>query len=140
MINLNKVKSYCKDFQKIENFLEAYNDLNETWHCHHKLEINTDYENTMEDLIMMNLYYDRPPEELIFLRASEHFSIHRKGKKPKNWSNLIITNKGKKRSDEFRKKMSERAKNRTNNGGHKFKGMKWKVVNDRRVWYVQKLG
>lgn len=136
MINLNKVKSYCKDFQKIENFLEAYNDLDETWHCHHRLEINTDYENTMEDLIMMNLYYDRPPEELIFLRADEHISLHHKGKKPSNWSNLIITNRGKKRSDESRKKMSERAKNRINNGGHKFKGMKWKVVNGRRVWYV----
>lgn len=138
MINLNKVKSYCKDFQKIENFLEAYNDLNETWHCHHRLELHNDYENSMEDLIMMNLYYNRPPEELIFIRASEHISMHCKGKKPKNWSELIIRNKGAKRSEEARKNMSESAKHRTkpHSGGHCFKGMKWKVVNGKREWYV----
>lgn len=138
MINLNKVKAYCKDFQKIENFMEAYNDLNETWHCHHRLEIHNDYENTMEDLILMNLYYDRPPEEFIFLRASEHISIHNKGKKPTNWSNLIITNKGKKRSEESKKRMSESAKHRKSYhpGGSCFKGMKWKKVNGRRIWYV----
>lgn len=138
MINLSKVKAYCKDFQKIENFMEAYNDLNETWHCHHRLEIHNDYENTMEDLILMNLYYDRPPEELIFLRASEHLSLHNKGKKPANWSNLIISNKGKKRSEEAKKRMSESAKHRKSYhpGGSCFKGMKWKQVNGRRVWYV----
>lgn len=138
MINLNKAKAYCKEYQKIENFMEAYNDLNETWHCHHRLEIHNDYENTMEDLINMNLYYDRPPEELIFLRASEHFSIHRKGKKPSNWVNLIETNKGKKRSEDSKKRMSESAKHRKSYhpGGSCFKGMKWKKVNGRRIWYV----
>jgi len=138
MINLNKVKSYCKDFQKIENFMEAYNDLNETWHCHHRLEIHDDYENTMEDLILMNLYYNRPPEELIFLRSADHMSIHHKGKTPSNWVSLIESNKGKKRSEESKKRMSESAKHRKSYhpGGSCFKGMKWKLVNGRRIWYV----
>lgn len=138
MINIAKVKAYCKDYQNIENFAEAYNDLSETWHCHHKLEIHDDYENTMEDLINMNLYYNRPASELIFLRASEHLSLHFKGKKPKNLQTLHLIRKGSKFSEEAKLKMSESAKHRKkfHPGGKCFKGMKWKLVDGKRVWYV----
>ena len=138
MINISKVKAYCKDYQNIENFAEAYNDLSETWHCHHKLEIHGDYENTMEDLKLMNLYYNRPAAELIFLRASDHISLHLKGKIPNNHNDLIISNIGRKNTDESKQRMSESAKHRKkpHPGGKCFKGMKWKVVDGKREWYV----
>lgn len=138
MINIAKVKAYCKDYQNIENFIEAYSDLSETWHCHHKLEIHNDYKNTKEDLINMNLYYDRPASELIFLRASDHISLHLKGKKPKNHETLRIINTGRKNSEDSKQKMSESAKHRKkpHPGGKCFKGMKWKLVDGKRIWYV----
>lgn len=138
MINITKVKAYCKDYQNIENFMEAYKDLSETWHCHHKLEIHDDYENSKEDLINMNLYYNRPASELIFLRASDHISLHLKGKKPKNLETLRINNTGRKNSEESKQQMSESAKHRKkpHPGGKCFKGMKWKVVDGKRIWYV----
>ena len=36
-----------------------------------------DYINSMKDLIMMNLYYNRPAEELIFLTRAEHKKLHK---------------------------------------------------------------
>lgn len=66
-------------------------------------------------------------------------SAVRKGKIPKNLTTLHQTNKGKKRTLECRNKMSQSAKVSYENGGHrggsKFKGMTWKVVNNKRVWY-----
>lgn len=75
MINLKDVKKYCKDYTKIENYEQAIND-SETWECHHKLEIREDYLNSCEELKSMNLYYNRPPEELIFLTVKEHRKVH----------------------------------------------------------------
>lgn len=61
-----------------------------------------------------------------------------KGKIPKNLTTLHQTNKGKKRTLECRNKMSQSAKVSYENGGHrggsKFKGMKWKQIDGKRVW------
>lgn len=75
--------SYCKEgeFELIENYELAKNDNFKGWHIHHRLEIHDDYINSMDDLIMMNLYYNRPPEELIFLTKSEHMKLHRRSNK-----------------------------------------------------------
>ena len=75
MINLRTANDYCKEYWKIENYLNAIKDP-ELWECHHKLEIHEDYINTSDELKMMNLYYNRPPEELIFLPLSEHKRLH----------------------------------------------------------------
>lgn len=119
MINIKHVKRYCKDYTHIENYQNAINDIDNTWECHHRLEIGNGYRNTIADLIMMNLYYDRPAGELIFLKRSEHMSLHFKGmsKSKEQRSKMSISamgknkgrtpwNKGKPWSDEMKVKLS----------------------------------
>lgn len=66
----------------IENFEKAFNDLTQVWHCHHRLETHDINGNkispnlTPKQLKERNLYYKRPPEELIFLTKAEHNRIH----------------------------------------------------------------
>ena len=80
-------KPYCNgDISKIENYYEAVNDKETVWHLHHRLEThNSDGERrlvdlNMNELIELDMYYDRPPEELIFVTPSMHSSLHHKGK------------------------------------------------------------
>ena len=97
-------KQYCKDFENIENYEKAKKDNFVGWECHHRLETHTpEGERRGEDishkeLIALGLYYNRPAEELIFLTVKEH-NAFKKGKP--TWS------KGKKFSEEYRKKISE---------------------------------
>lgn len=65
----------------IENYELALADNFKGWQIHHRLEIRDDYINSIKHLKLMNLYYNRPPEELIWLRHSEHVRIHFKDKK-----------------------------------------------------------
>lgn len=68
---------YCSaPLNKIENYNLAAKDNFEGWSLHHKLEIRDGYINTVEDLKLMNLYYNRPACELIYLKKSEHTRIH----------------------------------------------------------------
>lgn len=121
MININNAKEYCTDYTKIENYEQAINDNTQTWFCHHKngITLNCDGKKLKE----LGLYYDRPPEELIFLTSSEHASLHKSGKTP--WNKGIPhseetrnkqseAHKGKTHSEETRKKQSE-AKSDSNN-------------------------
>lgn len=62
--------------EQIENYELAKVDNFKGWCIHHKREIRDDYINSKEELIMMNLYYNRPPEELIWMNSSEHKSMH----------------------------------------------------------------
>ena len=93
-------KQYCKEPEKIENYEKAKVDDFVGWECHHRLEThNSDGERrlvdiTKKELIALGMYYNRPPEELIFLTASEHSSF----------------NKGKKLSDETKQKIGEAKK------------------------------
>lgn len=64
----------------IENYEFALADDFKDWDIHHRLEIHDDYINSVEHLKLMNLYYNRPPTELIWLKKSEHIGMHRKGK------------------------------------------------------------
>ena len=61
----------------IENYEEAVNSK-ERWICHHRLELDDDgnFLNSRSDLKKKGLYFDRPPEELIFLPKSVHSKIH----------------------------------------------------------------
>ena len=101
-------KQYCKDYKNIENYQKAKKDNFTGWHCHHRLEThNSDGERrlvdiTREELLALGMYYNRPSGELIFLTVEEHTSLHHKGKPGPN--------KGKKFSEETRRKMSESLK------------------------------
>lgn len=167
MIN-ERVKRLCKDFTKIENYEKAVNDQSQMWCCHHRLEThNSDEERRPVDiskaeLIALGMYYDRPPEELIFLASTEHRRLHCKGKP--NWNKKgkhqseehkrkiaeankgkLPWNTGKHHSEETRKKMSEarkgiphseEAKKRMSEAHKgKNKGKHWKLVDGKRVWY-----
>lgn len=75
-------KKYCKDpIEKIPGYKEAM-ESDEVYVIHHILELTMDGDraNTVEDLIRMGMYYDRPYFELLFLPTREHSRLHNKGK------------------------------------------------------------
>lgn len=107
MINEISVKRYCKDFTKIENYEKAIADMTRIWECHHRLEThNSDGERRLVDLtgpelIALDMYFDRPPEELIFLTRLEHRRLHNSSVERRRKL------KGKYRSEETKKRISE---------------------------------
>ena len=134
-------KQYCKDYEKIENYEAAKKDNFVGWECHHRLETHTSdgerraVDITTAELKALDMYYNRPASELIFLTTREH-NAYRKGK-PKSdetRNKLSIANKGekhpmygKKHSEETKKKMSE---------AHKMSGSAKGNTNVRgRHWY-----
>lgn len=73
-----EVKKYCcEDISKIENYHDALSDLNNVWHCHHKLELCDGKINSKKFLVKNGLYYNRPANELIFLSPKNHTLLHR---------------------------------------------------------------
>ena len=102
---------YCKDYEKIENYEKAAADNFKGWHCHHRLETHTSdgerrlVDITQKELMALNMYYHRPAEELIFLTSREHNAFK----------------KGKKHTEEARRKMSEAANGRKNSAESKKK-------------------
>lgn len=104
---------FCKgDITKIENYCKAANSGPYSYICHHRLETHFS-DGTLrpvkarlspEELIALDMYYNRPPEELIFLTIPEHNTLHHKG---------VATTKGRKASEETKRKISETLK------GHK---------------------
>ena len=99
---------YCKNYQDIENYEKALADDFKNWEVHHRLEThNSDGERrlvdiTADELNALDMYYNRPASELIFLPISEHRSLHSKGEKNSFY--------GKHHSEEIKKKMSEARK------------------------------
>lgn len=149
MINEAKVKRYCsEDLSLIENYDKAMAS-SEMWHCHHRREIEDGVVRTIDEMDELGLYYDRPASELIFLTMSEHRSLHgrnrseyarnktseanlghkrsigrpspMKGKhhsdEAKNKNRLAHI--GKRHTDEWKRKMSERVKGNTYAKGNK---------------------
>lgn len=109
MINESYAQKYCKDdISKIENYNEAFADATQTWVIHHRLEMTLDGEfvHTPEELNRMNMYYDRPYFELIFLTKSEHRRLHMEDKNHPFY--------GKHHSDETKIKISEANKGENN--------------------------
>lgn len=107
MINESYAQKYCKDdISKIENYDKAFADPAQTWVIHHRLEMTLDGEfaHTPEDLKRMDMYYNRPYFELIFLTKAEHRRLHMEDKNHPFY--------GKQPSVETRKKLSEAAKRR----------------------------
>lgn len=103
MINKRDISKYCKDYTEIENY-ELAIESDELYECHHRLETHSsDGEKrpvniSRKELIALGMYYDRPPEELIFLKCFDHNSLHHKG--CNHW-------KGRKHTEKSKRKISE---------------------------------
>lgn len=117
-------KRFCKEPENIENYEKALKDNFKGWHCHHRLEThNSDGERRLVDisaaeLKALNMYYHRPPEELIFLTVSEHRLLHDEGEHNPMY--------GKHHSEEARRKIAEANKGNTFAKGNKStKGTRW---------------
>ena len=97
----HEFEKFCKDYKNIENYEKAKADNFKGWNCHHRLETHSsDRERRLVDisrneLKALGMYYNRPASELIFLTTREHSSLH---------------NKGKPKTEEHKKKMSEARK------------------------------
>ena len=108
MINLKYANSYCKDdISKIENYDLAVSD-NAKWVCHHRLEITIDgkFAHTKLDMIRMNMYYQRPHFELIFLKESDHRKLHNQSMSDEHRQRIIESNKQRTVSEETKRKIA----------------------------------
>ena len=96
-------EGYCKNYKNIENYDKAKADNFICWCCHHRLETWTsDGERRLVDisaaeLKALDMYYNRPSSELIFMKHGEHSILHKKGRCL---------------SEEHKKKLSEARKDR----------------------------
>ena len=116
MISKRQAHLYCiDDISKIENYNKAIADTTKRWVLHHRLEftLDGDFVHTRDDLKRLNMYFDRPYFELIFLTNSEHSRLHRKGK-PSPTEGKPGTFKGKHHSSETKQKLSDMFKGKDN--------------------------
>ena len=112
MIASTKIlKKYCEDYNNIENYTEAVKSPLR-YDLHHRLEISEN--KSRKDLIDENLYYGRPPEELIFLEHKEHVRLHKANLSEDTRQKISENNsrywKGKNLYAETRQRMSESKK------------------------------
>ena len=129
----HKFELYCKDYENIENYEKAKADDFKNWEVHHRLEThNSDGERRLVDishneLKALGMYYNRPAEELVFLKRSEHSSLHKPSEETKKKMSEAKKGKhigrdnsfyGKHHSEDTKKKMSEAQKGKHwyNNG------------------------
>ena len=125
-------KLYCKDYENIENYEKAKADNFKEWCCHHRLEThNSDGERrlvdiTTEELQALGMYYNRPASELIFMKHSEHSSLHKPSEETKKKMSEMKKREnnpmyGKHLSEETKNKLSEELKGRKFSEEHKKK-------------------
>ena len=113
----HRFEKYCKDIENVENYEKAKANDFVGWCCHHRLETHTSdgkrrlVDIRQKELIALGMYYNRPAEELIFMKHSEHSSLHKPSDNTKK--KLRAANKGennpfygKRHSEEAKKKMS----------------------------------
>ena len=111
---------FCSEsLDKIEHYEEALEENFKGWCIHHRKEIQLDGTRvSRQDLKDQGLYYNRPAEELVFMRRPEHNRLHLIGNtytKGKHLSEdtrnkLSEAKKGKHLSEEHRKKIAEAKK------------------------------
>lgn len=79
--NTRRRESYCRigEYELIENYELAKAVNFKGWDIHHRLELtlNGEYAHSKDELKRMDMYYNRPYFELIFLRHGEHIKLHR---------------------------------------------------------------
>lgn len=95
-----RIKYICKDYHLIENYKLAIDDDTQIWQVHHRLE---ETGLSKEDLLKQGLYWNRPPEELIFLTIHEHRQLHTIGDKNPMFG--VPINLGKHHSDETKERI-----------------------------------
>ena len=111
-------KYYCKDYKNIENYEKAKADDFKNWEVHHRLEThNSDGERrlvdiTADELKALDMYYNRPADELIFLTIYEHSRLHMKGKHLSEETRKKISSASKGNKYALGHKHSEEAKNK----------------------------
>ena len=128
MINEKQARKYCgEDISAIENYEQAVADQTQTWHCHHRLEIQGPFRNSKELLKKCGMYYKVPASQLVFMKPYEHLAMHgtlitdgtrqkrSKASKRKIWSNesrekLRKSLTGRKLSEEHKLKIGEALK------------------------------
>ena len=121
MINERQARKFCKeDISKIKNYDKAIADTTHLWHCHHMTETWSNCSKT--ELIENECYYHRKACELIFLTPAEHLRLHWKGKKLSDETRRKISEslKGCALTEEHRRNISEAQKGRSawNKGKH----------------------
>lgn len=111
------ITDFCKDYHLIENYEMAVNDKENMWICHHKNGILLN--KSKEELDEMGLYYNRPPEEFIFLTKHDHKSLHNSNLRQETRDKLSAASSGEKNgmynkthTEEARKKIGQKSKNR----------------------------
>lgn len=92
MIRMNiKYSNFCcENYSLIENYEEAVSSP-EKYVLHHRMEcIETGavVNSSKQDLIDWGLYYNRPADELIFMKESEHKSLHGRNMLPETKDKL----------------------------------------------------
>ena len=133
--NIKSLEKYCIDYKNIENYDTAIKSPLR-YDLHHRREISE--MQSRSELKFLHLYYNRPPEELIFLEHGEHIRLHKEGKHRPAFST------------EWKQKMSDAKKGRKNYwfGKHKptfstetrqkmskvRRGRHWHVENGKRIW------
>ena len=114
----HKYEVYCKNYQDIENYEKALADNFKNWEVHHRLEThNSDGERrlvdiTRDELKALDMYYNRPADELIFLTIYEHSRLHMKGKHLSEETRKKIGSASKGNKYALGYKHSEEAKNK----------------------------
>ena len=109
---------FCLNPELIENYELAKKGNFKGWDCHHRLETHTSdgekrlVDLTKEELKALDMYYNRPPQELIYLKKREHTKLHNTGK----YIGENNPNYGKSMSEEQKIKISNSMKGHKGNG------------------------
>lgn len=115
-----RLPNYSYEIEKVENYKKALYDKTQTWILHHRYEI--EYNLSAQDLKNLNLYYNRPAEELIFLTKKDHYKLHfSKEQTAEHRKRISDAKKGKTFTDEHKRKLSE---------AHKKKRRHWYHLDD----------
>ena len=138
------LEKYCTDYQNIQNYEDAVKSPLR-YDLHHRREISEN--KSRKQLIAENLYYHRPPEELVFLEHGEHMRLHNAGKHPSTETRQRMSNAKKNMSEETKRKMSDAKKGEKSYmyGKPKSaetrqkiseakKGLHWHLENGHRIW------
>lgn len=82
--NRNKYQMFAyvlpEEKEMIENYYEAQKDDFNGWEIHHRMELRATgavVDSSKQELINWGLYYNRPANELIFLKKEEHVKLHK---------------------------------------------------------------
>lgn len=114
-INKKSLYAYCLgDFTKIEGYDRAILDNSERWMIHHRLELNEDgtIRYTAKQLEALDLYYHRPPEELLILTNKEHGQLHSHDYPDEAREIIRQKSTGRRLSEDAKAKISEANKGR----------------------------